>query len=127
MCIRDRPETAGLEPEDIVAGQFGEHIVSPSAQTKKGSWDFGPISPSLTFGRPYSGLLTLDPFGSMEPADREISLSAYYSAASWAGTTFTKARPSFVVNRTRPFAVAKRVWSLPMPTLAPACHLVRCV
>src|SRR5690606_31939790 len=48
-----------------------------------------------------------------------------YSAASAIGLTDTYVRPlAFVRKDTEPFTVAKIVWSLPRPTLAPGCHFV---
>ena len=48
-----------------------------------------------------------------------------YSAACATASTDTYLRPSLPAwNRTRPSAVANRVWSLPMPTLTPGYTLV---
>ncbi len=56
----------------------------------------------------------------------EAESSALYSAAAAAtGNTETNERPlPFVRNSTLPSAIANSVWSVPTPTLAPACHLV---
>ena len=48
-----------------------------------------------------------------------------YSLASVIGITWTNLRPSLPSrNATAPSVSAKRVWSLPRPTLSPGCHLV---
>src|SRR5262249_12712362 len=51
--------------------------------------------------------------------------TVYSAAASVIGTTDTKVRPlALVWYWTRPSIRANSVWSLPMPTLSPACHWV---
>src|SRR5579863_1123623 len=59
-----------------------------------------------------------------DPADN-LDPPFYSAAASVAGITDTKVRPlAFARNSTRPSTLAKRVWSVPMPTLRPGCQVV---
>src|SRR5688572_11447847 len=124
-----QPETAGLKPKNVVAGEVGKHGLLRSERPSFGGrmrrrgGDVPPPLPdlSLAVSRPSE----LSSAGSVGHRRELLRLcSRRYSAACWAGMTDTKARPDFVRNRTRPSAVANRVWSLPMPTFAPAWNLV---
>src|SRR5262245_19478997 len=54
-----------------------------------------------------------------------VNLIHRYSAASVIGSTDTTVRPlALARNSTRPSTLAKRVWSVPMPTLRPGCQVV---
>src|SRR5262245_52948359 len=54
-----------------------------------------------------------------------LDLIHRYSAASVIGSTDTTVRPlALARNSTRPSTLAKRVWSVPMPTLGPGCEVV---
>src|SRR6266568_3611735 len=59
------------------------------------------------------------------PADLTDDPPCYWAVASLIGRTETNTRPLVLVrNSTLPLIRAKSVWSLPIPTLRPACHLV---
>jgi hypothetical protein len=63
--------------------------------------------------------LTLFPGGT-----KKASCEAFLHAQRGQPTTFTTVRPPLGLNSTVPSAVANRVWSEPMPTLAPGWKLV---
>src|SRR5215469_653378 len=90
---------------------------------------WAPEKPTKTErGDRHAGLPFWSPFGSAgSTACRRTSYDPpyYWAAAPFIGCTDTKTRPLVLVtNSTLPLIRAKSVWSLPTPTLRPACHLV---
>src|ERR1043166_5390853 len=85
---------------------------SEKSKTKRGGrFPASPLEPSM------------DSAGSSGPGG--LDLIHRYSAASVIGSTDTTVRPlALARNSTRPSTLAKRVWSVPMPTLRPGCQVV---
>src|SRR5215831_14184235 len=90
------------------------HFRAPAKKTERGS-----RHPGLPLSEP------IGPAGSTGCRRTSYDPPYYWAAASVIGSTETNTRPLVLVwNSTRPLINANKVWSRPMPTLRPACHLV---